>query len=61
MGQGDYIPTGGHRKKADPKHAKDLKKGGKIADTIHQKAEEYHKANDVPIAEDQLLQDLKKI
>lgn len=61
MGQGDHMPSGGHRKKHDPKHAQKIKEGGKKADAIRKKADEYHAANDVPIAENQLEKDLKQI
>ena len=61
MGQGDFIPTGGHRRKYDPKHAQKIKEGGKRADIIHKKAMEEHKKVDVPAAEDELLKDLEDI
>ena len=61
MGQGDFMPIGGHRKKYDPKHAQKIKEGGKKADAIRQKAMEEHKSVDVPAAEDELLKDLENI
>jgi hypothetical protein len=61
MGQGDYIPTGGHQRKFDPAHAKRVKEGGKKADAIRQKATEHHEKVDVPTAEEELLKDLEEI
>ena len=61
MGEGDFMPSGGHKKKYDPKHAKKIKEGGKIADKIHKKTEAHHAAEEVPAAEDQLLQDLDQM
>ncbi len=61
MGQGDFIPTGRHRRKHDPKHAKKIIEGGKKADAIRQKAMEEHNKIDVPAAEDELLKDLENI
>jgi len=55
------MPTGGHRKKHDPKHAQKIKEGGKLADEIHKKAVEYHKTHDEPAAEEQLEKDLENI
>ena len=61
MGQGDFMPIGGHRRKADPKLIKKIKEGGKKADQIRQKADEHHHAHDVPKAEEELLKDLDSI
>lgn len=61
MGQGDFMPIGGHRRKYDPKHAQKIKEGGKKADEIRQKAMEEHKKIDIPIAEEELMKDLDKI
>ncbi|QQR83860.1 hypothetical protein IPJ72_01475 [Candidatus Peregrinibacteria bacterium] len=60
MGQGDFLPIGGHpRKPIDPKKIAKIKEGGKKADQIHQKAVEHHKKIDIPAAEEQLLKDLE--
>jgi len=61
MGEGDFMPIGGHRRKHDPKHAKKIKEGGKKADKIRKLANAHHKEHEVPKAEDQLLQDLEGI
>ncbi len=58
---GDLMPAGGHRRKADPKRAKQIQKGGKKADAIRQKADEHHKSVDEPAAESELLKDLDNI
>lgn len=61
MGQGDFIPIGGHRRTIDPKRIKELQEGGKKADKIHKEAEAHHKEHDVPKAEEELLKDLGNI
>ena len=59
MGAGDYMPTGGHKRKHDPKHAKKIKEGGKRADAIRKMTDEHHNAEEVPKAEEELLKDLE--
>lgn len=54
MGQGDYMPIGGHRRRSDPKHAAQIIKGAEEGNKIHQKANEYHDKVDVPAAEEVL-------
>lgn len=61
MSRRELMPSGGHRKKADPKRIKKILEGGKKAEEIRKKAEEYHKAKEVPSAEEQLMKDLKNI
>ena len=61
MGQGDLMPIGGHYRKPDQKHAQKIREGGKKADAIRQKAEEHHKAEEVPTAEEELMKDLENI
>ena len=61
MGEGDFMPSGGHSRKRDPKHEQQIKEGGKLADKIHKKAIAYHKAHDIPAAEEQLEKDLENI
>jgi hypothetical protein len=61
VGEGDLMPTGGHRRKSDPKRAQKIREGGKIAETIRQKSNEHHKKVEEPIAEEQLLRDLKQL
>ncbi len=61
MGEGDFMPVGGHRRKHDPKHAKKVREGGKIADAIREKTNQHHKAIEVPKAEEELLKDLDQI
>ena len=61
MGEGDFMPSGGHSRKADPARAKKIKEGGKKADAIHQKTEAHHKSEEEPAAESELLKDLDAI
>jgi hypothetical protein len=61
MGEGDLMPIGRHRKKRDPKYAQKIREGGKKADRIRKKSNEHHKKVEVPIAEEQLLKDLKNL
>ena len=56
---GDLMPTGGHHRKADPKHAKAIKEGGKIAQKIAKESTAIHQAEDVPKAEELLLEGLE--
>ena len=61
MGEGDFMPIGGHRRKHDPKHAKAIKEGGKKADAIRKKTDLHHKVIEEPIADEQLLKDLENL
>lgn len=61
MGEGDFMPQGYRRKKADPKRAAKIKEGGKKADEIRKKAMTHHHEHDVPKAEEDLLKDLESI
>jgi len=61
MGEGDFMPTGGHRRKIDPKKIEKIKEGGKKADKIHKKTEAHHHEQEVPAAEEKLLKDLKDL
>ncbi|PIZ72015.1 hypothetical protein COY07_03930 [Candidatus Peregrinibacteria bacterium CG_4_10_14_0_2_um_filter_43_11] len=63
MGYTDLMPiSGGQKKKRiDPKRLKKLKEGGKRADAIHQKSEMQHVLTEVPMAEEELAEDLKKL
>ncbi|MBU0727103.1 hypothetical protein KKA95_00280 [Patescibacteria group bacterium] len=61
MGQGDYMPTGGHRRRYDPKQAQKIKEGGKRAEKIRQKSTQHHKEVEVPQAEEELLKDLENL
>lgn len=62
MGEGDFQPTGGHRRKPlDPKKIQKIKEGGRKADEIRKKADVHHESHDVPAAEEELLKDLGKI
>lgn len=56
---GDLMPAGGHHRKADPKYAKALREGGKKAQKIAKETTAKHQAEEVPQAEEQLLQDLE--
>jgi hypothetical protein len=53
--------SGGGAKKYDPKYAKKVKEGGKIADQIRKLAKTHHETLEVPTAEAQLEEELKKI
>jgi len=61
MGEGDTLPSGHHTKRRDPVYIKKILEGGKKADEIRKKALEHHKKEEEPLAEEQLLKDLKKI
>ncbi len=61
MGQGDYMPVGGHKRKANPKHAKAIKEGGKKADAIRKKARAHHHQVEVPLAEEELERALEEL
>ena len=61
MGEGDFMPTGRRRKKADPKHVRKIQEGGKKADLIRKKSNHHHKKVEVPIAEKQLEKDLEEL
>jgi len=58
---GDLMPIGGHKRKYDPKHAQKIKEGGKKAEEIRQASIAQHKAEEVPVAEENLLKDLEDI
>ena len=58
---GDHMPISGHRRKSDPAHAKKIKEGGEIARKIAEETTASHLAEEVPLAEEQLLKDLEKI
>lgn len=53
--------SGGGTKRYDPKYAKKIKEGGKKADQIRKLAKEHHEKLEVPSAEAQLEEALKKI
>ena len=61
MGEGDYIPTGGHGRRYDPAHAAAIKKGGKIAQQIAKKTRAEHQEKEVPQAEEELIKALKEL
>jgi len=61
MGQGDYMPIGGYKRKYDPVYAKKIKEGGIRAQKIYKETVAKHLAEDVPQAEKDLLSDLEKI
>lgn len=58
---GDLMPIGGHKHKADPAYAKAIREGGKKARKIAKETTEKHLKEDVPKAEEQLLQELENI
>jgi len=61
MGDGDLIPTGYHSRKTDPAYAKKIREGGKRADAMRAHREQHHATLEVPVAETQLNEDLKKL
>lgn len=61
MGEGDFMPMGGHKRNYDPKHAKKIKEGGKKAQIIQKETTQKHLEEDVPKAEEELLQELESI
>jgi hypothetical protein len=61
MGEGDYMPSGGHSRSYDPKHAAKIKEGGKKAQKIREMGNEHQKKVDVPKAEEELLKDLENL
>ena len=58
---GDLMPIGGHKRKFDPKYARQIKKGGKKEQKIAEETTEKHLKEDVPQAEKELLQNLENI
>ena len=58
---GDFMPIGGHKRKYDPAYAKKIKEGGKLAKKIHDESIARHQEEDIPIAEENLLNDLEQI
>jgi hypothetical protein len=61
MGEGDFMPTGGHQRRYDPKRAQKIREGGKIADKVRKTANQHHREQEVPAAEAQLLKELEKL
>lgn len=55
----DIMPSGGHRRKADPAYAQKIRQGGKKAQQIAKDTHAKHLEEDVPLAEKQLLEDLE--
>lgn len=55
------MPAGGHRRKADPKHAQAIKEGGKKAQKIAKDTTAKHQQEEVPKAEELLLEGLEEI
>jgi len=61
MSNGDIPPAGHHTRRRDPAYIKKILEGGKRADEIRRKALEHHKKEEEPIADEELMKDLKKI
>lgn len=61
MGEGDYAPQGGHRRRYDPKHAAAIKKGGKKAQQIAKDTRVHHQTVEVPQAEEELMKELEEL
>lgn len=61
MGQGDYMPIGGHKRRYDPKYAQKIKEGGKKAEQIRKTSSHHHKSVEIPAAEEELLKDLNNL
>lgn len=58
---GDQMPIGGHKRKYDPKHAQKIKEGGIKAQIIAKETTEKHLKEDVPKAEEILIQGLAEV
>lgn len=58
---GDHMPVGGHRRKADPIQAQKIREGGKRAQKIAKETTEKHQKEEVPKAEEILLQELNNL
>ncbi len=58
---GDHYAGGGHHRKADPKHVQAIKEGGIKAQKIAKETTAKHEEEEVPKAEEQLLQELTNI
>ena len=58
---GDLMPSGGHRRKADPAYAKKIIAGGRLAREIEKKTRDDHARKDVPLAEVELQKDLESL
>jgi hypothetical protein len=61
MSQGELMPSGGYHRKADPKHLQKILEGGKKAKEIRKHADDHHKSEEEPVADDQLMKDLQNI
>ena len=58
---GDQMPAGGHRRKADPAYVQKIKEGGRKAQRIAKETHALHQQEDVPLAEEELLKDLENL
>ena len=59
---GDHMPGGGHRrKKATKQQIAKMIEGGKKAQEIERKTRAQHEQEEVPKAEEKLLQDLEGV
>lgn len=61
MGEGDFMPAGGHSKKVIPGHAQKIIAGGQKAQQIAAVAEKYKREVEAPVADAQLAEDLEKL
>jgi len=61
MGEGDFMPSGGHNRSYDPKQAAKIKEGGKKAQKIREMGNEHQEKVDVPRAEEELMKALEKL
>ena len=55
------MPSGYHAHRTDPRYAKKIREGGKRADALRKQSDQQHKTLEVPVAETQLEEDLKKL
>ncbi len=61
MGEGDFTPAGGHRRRYDPYHAAAIKKGGQKAQKIAKDTRAHHQAVEIPQAEEELMKELEEL
>lgn len=61
MGEGDFTPVGGHRRRYDPTRAAAIKQGGKKAQQIAKATGTHHQVIEVPQAEEELMKELEEL
>lgn len=61
MGEGDFTPAGGHRRRYDPYRAEAIKNGGKKAQQIAKTTGTHHQVIEIPQAEEELMKELEEM